>query len=182
MKRIALNKIKITTLAALSLIVFGIAFTGCKKERRNSTMMVKMVDGPGDYQEVNVEVLRIEINHDYEGWIELDANPGIYDLLKLQNDISATISDQTSFPNGKIGQMRLILGSANTIMVDSVIYPLATPSAEQSGLKFKLDHEFKAKTDYELIIDFDVEKSIVEKGNGGYSLKPNIKVKAINEI
>ncbi|MBU2019870.1 MAG: DUF4382 domain-containing protein, partial [Bacteroidetes bacterium] len=104
------------------------------------------------------------------------------DLLELQNDVSVVLNDQVAIPPGKINQMRMILGSNNTIMVDSVLYSLATPSAEQTGLKFNLNHDFKAKTDYEFIIDFEVFSSIVEKGNGSYSLKPVIKVKEIKEI
>ncbi|MBU2019205.1 MAG: DUF4382 domain-containing protein, partial [Bacteroidetes bacterium] len=52
---------------------------GCNKEKRSAHMTVKMVDGPGDYQEVNVEVLRIEVKHEKDGWLELATNQGVYD-------------------------------------------------------------------------------------------------------
>lgn len=64
----------------------------------------------------------------------------------------------------------------NSVMVDSVIHPLQTPSAQQSGLKIKIDKDLDLDINT-LTLDFDAEKSIVETGNGGYILKPVIKVK-----
>jgi hypothetical protein len=165
-------------LIALTLLL---AVFGCKKNRNDSNLTVKMVDAPGDYQQVNIDLKSVEIHHEKEGWITLPSNPGIYDLLTLQNDVSAIIADPTAVPSGRIKEMRLILGGENTIMVDSIIYNLDTPSAEQSGLKFKLDQKMQSQDDYEIVIDFDAHQSIVEKGNDTYSLKPTIKMKSFNK-
>jgi hypothetical protein len=67
-------------------------------------------------------------------------------------------------------------------MVDSVMHQLDTSSAENSGLKFDFKITFLKNKKYEIILDFDAASSIVEKGNGGYSLKPVIKVKTIKEL
>ncbi|MNJ81020.1 hypothetical protein D3C77_796330 [compost metagenome] len=67
-------------------------------------------------------------------------------------------------------------------MVDSTYYPLATPSAQQSGLKINLKSDFAPNQVYEVLLDFDAENSIVTQGNGSYSLKPVIKVLSINSI
>ena len=72
-------------------------------------------------------------------------------------------------------QMRLILGSGNEIMVDSLLHDLETPSAQQSGLKFNIHANLTAGVVYTLWIDFDAARSIVHKGNGKYSLKPVIR-------
>lgn len=61
-------------------------------------------------------------------------------------------------------------------MIDSVLYDLKTPSAQQSGLKLNVQEEIIAGEAYAYVIDFVVEKSIVETGNGKYILKPVIKV------
>jgi hypothetical protein len=61
-------------------------------------------------------------------------------------------------------------------MKDSVLYDLETPSAEQSGLKIKIDKNLGFTTD-SLTLDFDADKSILETGNGKFILKPVIKVK-----
>lgn len=167
--------------ALVSVGMLGIS-TGCKKSEGESQMTVKMVDAPGDFQQVNVEVLQVQVHHSGQGWINLPTNAGVYDLLTLQNDVSATLVNVGSLPSGHLEQFRLILGSNNNIMVDSLIYPLATPSAQQSGLKINLNSNFAANTQYEVILDFDAENSIVTQGNGSYSLKPVIKVLSINPL
>ena len=170
-----------STFLVLGLIV-TMGFVSCKKEAGESKMTVKMVDAPGDFQQVNVEVLQVQVNHTGQGWVDLPTNAGIYDLLTLQNDVSATLVDVGVLPSGHLEQFRLILGDDNTVMVDSVYYPLSTPSAQQSGLKINLDTDFAPNTQYELLLDFDAHTSIVTQGNGSYSLKPVIKVMAINPI
>ncbi len=156
--------------------------TGCKKKEGESQMTVKMVDAPGDFQQVNVEVLQVQVHNSGQGWINLPTNAGMYDLLTLQNDVSATLVNVGSLPSGHLEQLRLILGSNNTVMVDSLMFPLATPSAQQSGLKINLNTDFAPNTQYELLLDFDAEQSIVIQGNGSYSLKPVIKVLSINPL
>jgi len=64
-------------------------------------------------------------------------------------------------------------------MVDGIVYPLSTPSAQQSGLKLKMNSTLTPGVDYELLLDFDASKSIVLTGNAEYQLKPV--VRAINE-
>ena len=157
----------------------GFTIASCSKEQGMSNMTVKMTDAPGDFQQVNVEVLEVQVHHGDEGWISLPTNQGIYDLLTLQNDITAVIVGPNQLPAGRIDQFRLVLGSANTVMVDSLVYPLATPSAQQSGLKIKVNSDFLPNETYQLLIDFDAGQSIVEHGNGSYSLKPVIKLESI---
>ncbi len=167
--------------ALIAVGMLGIS-TGCKKKEGTSQMTVKMVDAPGDFQQVNVEVLQVQVHHDGQGWINLPTNAGIYDLLTLQNDVSATLVNAGTLPSGHLEQFRLILGDENNVMVDSLFYPLATPSAQQSGLKINLNADFDPNTQYELVLDFDAEQSIVTHGTGTYSLKPVIKVLSINPI
>jgi len=153
--------------------VLGLLFS-CKKEDGGSTMTameVKMTDAPGDYNQVNVDLQQVTIKMKNGGWINVQTNQGVYDLLKLQNGIDTTVVVD-SVPTGDIEQIRFILGPNNTIMVDSTLYPLATPSAMQSGLKLNLNKFLLPNFNNVILIDFDAHESIVEQGNGDYSLKP----------
>lgn len=175
------NQILIIGSFFLSLSIGGVVFSGCKKKtEEKSALTVKMIDAPGDFQQVNVEVLQVKVHHDGAGWIDLPTNTGVYDLLTLQNDVSATLVNVGELPAGKLNQFRLVLGDNNFVMVDSVYYPLATPSAQQSGLKMNLKAELIPNTNYEVVVDFDAEQSIVTQGNGSYSLKPVLKVVSLN--
>jgi hypothetical protein len=74
-----------------------------------------------------------------------------------------------------IQQIRLILGPNNSVIVDSVSYPLSTPSADQSGLKLQVHQVLQPGVQYSVLLDFDANKSIVLEGNGTYKLKPVIR-------
>lgn len=149
-----------------------------------SQLTINMSDAPGDYDAVYIEVLDIKIKSvsdtSEEGWVSV-ANPEIvgpgkiYDLLALTGGVSITLAD-TTVPSGHLGQIRLILGTNNTVVVDGVTHVLDTPSAEQSGLKLNVNTTLSGGIEYKFMLDFNVDKSIVAKGNGGYSLKPTIKV------
>ena len=167
----------------ISFFIMLLLFFGCEKKKEGTAeLTVKMIDAPDDYQEVNVEVLQVKINHENGGWIDLPTQAGVYNLLTLQNDVFATLVDPYALPSGRINQLRLILGDQNTLMVDSVVHPLNTPSAQMSGLKININQRLSANQQYELVLDFEVESSVVEHGNGTYSLKPVLKVDTIHPI
>lgn len=170
--------------------LFAVAFLGliliwaCQKDENSpnpagttTTLNIRLTDGPGDYQQVNVDILevRIKTSDDTSKWIDLPTNAGVYNLLDFQNGVD-TILAAGPAPAVVLKEVRLILGPDNTVMKDSVLYDMDTPSAQQSGLKIKVDKSLQVGIDT-LVLDFDAEKSIVETGNGKFILKPVIKVK-----
>lgn len=179
------TKINLTLLATLLL-----AATACNKENMNKgAMTVKMTDAPGLYAQVNVDIHSVEVHYSDSSdstsgsWVSLATNAGVYDLLQLQNNITAVLADSVELPVGKINQMRLILGTDNTVMLlDSSIVDLNLSSQMNTGLKFNLNTTIEPDKTVEVLIDFDAEKSIVVQGNGEIRLKPVIKVKSVNQL
>lgn len=162
-------------------LLSALLFTACTKSdstsESNTNFKVKLTDAPYAAQQVNVEIKEVRVNYakDSLPWVTLQTNAGIYDLLKLQNGVD-TLLGTTSIPIGTIKQIRFILGSRNSIMVDSVLYPLSVSSGDESGLKIKLDKQLRAGFD-SVLIDFDANLSIKKTGNGQYKLKPVLKFK-----
>ncbi len=167
----------IFTLIIIALVSSAL-FLSCKKDDDNggtAKVAVHLTDGPGDYDAIYIDVQRVEIHSDVGGWVTLTPLvPGIYNLLDFSNGMD-TLLCQADLPAGKISQMRLVLGENNSIIVNGTSHPLATPSAQQSGLKFNIHQDLVANGSYHVWIDFDAGKSIVEQGNGSYSLKPVIR-------
>jgi hypothetical protein len=97
-------------------------------------------------------------------------------LLGVQAGVLTSVGPEFAFFFRVLKELRLILGPGNSVMKDSVLYDLDTPSAQQSGLKIKIDKSLGLAFD-SLTVDFDAEKSIVETGNGKFILKPVIRVK-----
>ena len=154
-------------------------FVGCKKDdpaasEETTSYNVRMTDAPGNYQEVNINVIGAEVHSDEKGWVGLNVVPGIYNLLDLTNGKDTLIANGI-IAIGTVSQIRLILGDSNTIKVDDRIYPLSTPSAEQSGLKLQVHSALVKDVPYTLILDFDAAMSIVETGSHTYKLKPVIR-------
>lgn len=182
-----LNAFSKMAILALGLITFAACSSdddnGNSTEENKAKMSVRLVDAPGDYDEVNIDVEDVVIKYSGgEAETSLNAiNVGVYNLLELTGGASVILADGYEVPAGNVSQIRLILGDDNTIVVDGETKPLSTPSAQQSGLKINLNTELQPGISYEYVLDFDVEKSIVAQGNGGYSLKPVIRATAVAE-
>jgi len=165
-----------TKLICSMLLVMGVALaTGCRKDEADGKMMVMMTDAPGVFQQVNVEIRQVRV-HTEKGWMDLPTNSGVYNLLTLQNGVQTALVAATPAPAGKVDQMRLVLGSNNTVMVDNIVYPLSTPSGSESGIKIKNPIFVQANSTTVVLIDFNAQTSVVLQGNGTYQLKPVIEV------
>ncbi len=156
-----------------------LAFFACTKDsdKGAATLNVRLTDGPGDFQQVNIDIqeIRIKTTNDTSQWVSLNTNAGIYNLLEFQNGVDTLLATGT-MSTDTLKEVRFILGNNNSVMVDSVLYAMDTPSAQESGLKVKIDKHLNLDINT-LTLDFDAEKSILQTGNGAYKLKPVIKVK-----
>ena len=169
---------KSNSFVIIALAGFLFVFSGCAENDQNALLKVRLTDAPGEYEQVLVDIQDVQIHvADSSGegnWQSLEVNKGVYNLLDFRNGMD-TLLASIELPAGNVSQMRLILGSGNAVMVDSVLHDLGTPSAQQSGLKFSIHANLTAGIVYTLWIDFDAARSIVYKGNGKYSLKPVIR-------
>lgn len=123
---------------------------------------------------VNIDLQAVEVTGNDGKTVLLNTTAGIYNLLELSNGVSKLIAT-SELSDAKVSQIRLILGSKNTVVVKGVSYPLSTPSAEQSGLKLQVHQTLVADIQNEIMLDFDANLSIVETGSGTYKLKPVVR-------
>lgn len=168
----------------IALIALVLLVVACDKHEGTGTMNVKMKDNPIEFEAVFVDVVRVEVHHTnastgFSGWVTLETEAGIYDLLALQNGVTATLSNAVELPAGKISQMRLILGTNNSVQIEGISFPLSISSQDETGLKFNLNAEILENQTVEVLFDFDAEQSIVVEGTGTYRLKPVLKVESV---
>jgi len=191
-KFLFMKKLKKFSAILLSLFVTGVFLTSCNDDDNSNPadgsarIIVHLTDAPGDYSEVHVNVKDVMVKanddgDDENGWVSLESiEPGDYDLLQLTGGQMVMIAEG-DVPAGNIHQIRLVLEDEGNYLVTSEGEEpiLSTPSAQQSGLKLKLDQELSGGFVYNFILDFDVDKSIVEAGNSGnYNLKPVMRISA----
>lgn len=109
------------------------------------------------------------------------SNPQPRDILKLR--FVQELLGEAVLPAGRYNQVRLILepnppGQQDPLnyltlkTAETVKIPLKTPSAQQSGLKVVGQYEVKAGLINAILLDFDPNTAIVDRGNGDYNLKP----------
>ena len=163
-------------------MVFGILLNSCSTDSTDSGMYVynvRMTDAPGPYEEVNIDLQAIEIIGSDGQTLFLNTTAGIYNLLDLSNGISTAIAS-SELVNVKASQIRLLLGTNNTIKLNGVSYPLDTPGVDQTGLKINVNQTVSDNIDNLILIDFDANNSVVETGAGTYKLKPVLRSVASN--
>jgi len=169
---------KIGSYVVLALSIFLLACSNDNNESGVSHLEVRMTDAPADYQEVNIDIQDVQINvssSEDNGWTSLDVKKGVYDLLKLTNGLD-TLLGKIDLPAGQVAQIRLILGSNNSIKINDEVITLSTPSAQQSGLKLQVHSQLTEGVIYKILLDFDAARSIVSAGaSGKYILKPVIR-------
>lgn len=172
------TKAMLMVLAVGAVLMTGI--TSCNRDKHTGHLQIRMMDAPSpyNYDAVYLDVIGVEVNVDKESgdpeWISLHSGAGVYNLLTLVNGAEVVLGNE-EIPAGRIEQVRLILGSGNTIVVDGRSHPLTVPSGSESGLKINVHQDLKADGDFSLMLDFDAAHSIHVTGNGEYQLKPVIR-------
>jgi hypothetical protein len=155
------------------------------------TLGVSMTDAPScGYDAVNVTVTKVRVHQSSaaaetdSGWTDITLNPSRkINLLNLTNGVLEDLG-QTPLAAGHYSQLRLVLdpntgaSTANSVVLSGTTNEvgLSTPSAVQSGIKLINEFDIIAGQRADLVLDFDACKSIVNRGNGGYALKPVISV------
>lgn len=195
-------------LFCLFIILITLIFYSCQKEvdvydnipAGMNKVSVYLTDGPTDYQNVFIDIQRIEIkldtcrhnddaDHDHPGcdddhdslssncqvWDTLNINAGVYDLLTLRNGLDTLLASGFVL-NGKIERIKITLGNNNSVVVDSISYPLQLVNNQHFVyINIRREHlDFLSENNLRFYLDFDLNRSIVYF-NGKYWLKPVLK-------
>ena len=154
------------------------------------TLGVSLTDAPAcGFDKVYVTVVKVRAHQSSSasdtdsGWTDITLNPARkIDLLSLNNGVLDNLG-QTPLAAGHYTQLRLVLDPNTAVGLANSVVPtggfetaLVTPSAVQSGIKLVNQFDVASGQRVDLLLDFDACKSIVQRGNGTYALKPVIKV------
>jgi hypothetical protein len=176
---LVLQKITVSmkTLSLISFsLIMGCLVMSCSKNEKSVPIKLLLTDNPAAYDSVNIHIqgIKVKMNTEEDNWTSVQAKDTTVNLLDLQNGVT-TIIAQDNVPAGVLKEVRFILGSDNYVVVDGIRHDLQTPSAEDSGLKIKIDKELGESLNT-FVLDFDAALSVKEQ-NGAYKLMPVIKLK-----
>lgn len=167
-----------------------------------------LTDDPGFFDQVFIDIQRVEVLIDTcGGWNDEDDNrwgkndrcwwddgrydrkdsckvwdtlairAGVYDILSFRNGVD-TLFANGIVPKGAVRKIRITIGSNNSLVKDSITYPLKSVSGETKLIvNVRRDEWEEYSTDnLRLWLDFDVNRSIVEVRRGSFVLRPYILV------
>ncbi|OQP61469.1 hypothetical protein A3860_31570 [Niastella vici] len=189
--------------------VGAIIFFACSKEKSSDNSSVPsgkqslnlyLTDGPTDFfDKVLIDIKSVKVlvdtcdrsrrrqdNWDSTKkcfvWDSLAVKPGVYDLLSLRNGID-TLLGSGIVTDGTIRKIVITLGTNNSIVKDSVSYPLNLLN-NQTTITIRLfgnEWDNFQSGHYRLWLDFDCGRSIVRLRDGAFYLAPFIKAFIIKE-
>jgi len=179
----------------IAFILFSLALVylvSCNKNDMSDgygTLKLSITDAPFPVEfieEATVSITRVEIrNMDeseeypfitvFEDTIELN-------LIELRNGVQAELSE-VEIPAGNYDLIRLYVDEATISVRDYSTYNLKVPSGAQTGIKVFLDPHIRVGGGLtEILLDFNLDKSFVLKGNmdtpagiKGFNFKPVIR-------
>ena len=170
------------TVVTAAVLMIGGCSSSPTSPNQMGTLSVLLVDSPTSYQQVNIVVSRVDVHaagsDSTSGWFTINDVPATYDLLELTNGASKVLGDR-QLAVGKYTQIRLIIGDGSNVVINGTTYPLQIPSGMRTGIKLNNEFVIAAGRLYELVLDFNADRSIDQTGNGTYVLSPVIRVEAV---
>jgi hypothetical protein len=162
------------------LAVVPLMMVSCKKESKSgsaSNVKFNITDAPADFGALNIDVQSIQVHSTASGWVTLNSSLGVINILSYVNG-NATLAAQGSVTAGAIDQIRLVLGSNNSVVVNGNTYSLsaASSAALQSALTINATGQLLADSSYTFTIDFDAAQSVTAMGSGQFQLNPVIRL------
>ena len=109
-------------------------------------------------------------------WDTLDIRAGVYNLLNFSNGIDTLLATGYT-PAGKILKIRITLGNSNSVMIDSVSYPLQLyRNTHQVIVCVRHDDDVEqiSPGNLRMFLDFDASRSIIRIDNNRFVLRPRI--------
>jgi len=192
-----------TKLLSFFIILAVLFFSGCSEDLSTEANMgrltVQLTDAPFPYDlisEANVTIFKIDARYkgesmegeentedDGKTFIVLMEEERDINLINLTNGITETLVDM-DVPAGSYDLIRIYVKGVNVVLIDGSTFDLKVPSGEQTGIKVFIKPSLfvSGELSSDLLLDFDVSRSFIPKGNSknisginGFNFKPVIK-------
>lgn len=178
----------------LSLIPFfamalAISITACKKDdiepnpdgamtqASSNQFKVRMTDAPGDFAQLNVEILSVEAYLQDSGWVTLNNDAQVVSVLDLTNGAETTIAYESSASAGIYTQLRLTFGNQTSLMLfgsgGTGMLEANLNWGSSTQVVIEIDEEISANSQADVLLDFQVAESIVQQSQQ-YIINPVI--------
>lgn len=177
---------------SIATILGAVIFTGCRKDEianpaapaGQTTMKIRMTDAPGDFASLNVQLMRVEAYALDSGWITLNNQSQMVNVLSLSNGISTSLTTDVAVDAGVYTQVRLTFGGQNTLglyagasLGSTTVNTNTTISLALDSMMYQVvipvDEHVEAGEHADILLDFNAAAS-VQATITGYALAPVI--------
>lgn len=153
---------------ALSLaLALTLSLAACDDDAETGRVHLMLGDTPYPVEliesaRVTVAQVAVHIEGDDDPWRVLPHAEQTYDLLDLQNGVTADLLD-AEVPVGSLSEIRLVVTSGEIELTDGRSFALFVPSGSSSGLKFKVRPPISIEGNLtsEVLLDMDVSRSFL---------------------
>lgn len=163
------------------LLLPAFLFLACNQNKENAVepsdskgaLLIRLTDAPFPFdliEEANVTIMKVEIRQQTadtgKAFLTLSEETMSFNLLELQNDVTAVLV-QANIPVGRYDLIRLFVSEASILLKDGTLFDLKVPSGAETGIKLFVKPAIEVVEDAmaEILLDFDVSKSFIVKGN-----------------
>ncbi|MDA1256885.1 MAG: DUF4382 domain-containing protein [Chloroflexi bacterium] len=144
-------------------------------ETTTGSLQVRVTDAPGDATAVLVTVSSVQVNvqgasDEDSSWITVVEESRTFDLVAL--DGVEAVLGESELSAGQYGQIRLEVDEVEVVTPDRSVMATVPGGTLKLVGGFRID----AGVVTGVTIDFDLDRSLVEQGNGGFLFKPVVKL------
>ncbi|WP_339925797.1 DUF4382 domain-containing protein [uncultured Cyclobacterium sp.] len=167
------------------LCLLGLTCLGCTEAAETRSLVnLLLIDAPGDFDEVWVEVNGVEIlpagirgSEENASWVSIpyQAASNMVLVSALVDDTQLLIG-RTEIPAGDISKIRFLLGDVVYLINDDVRTDMTISPDSESLLEVDVDISTQSGLSYDIILDLDLAQSVVANQSGGFDFVPHLRV------
>ncbi|EPR69012.1 DUF4382 domain-containing protein [Cyclobacterium qasimii] len=167
------------------LCLLGLTCLGCTEATETRALVnLLLIDAPGDFDEVWVEVDGVEIlpagirgSEENASWVSIpyQAASNMVLVSALVDDTQLLIG-RTEIPAGDISKVRFLLGDVVYLISDDVRTDMTISPDSEALLELDVDISTQSGFSYDIILDLDLAQSVVANQSGGFNFVPHLRV------
>jgi len=165
----SIHKLFLPFAVAACALIAGCGGGGNSGSDGTGTFNVRLADAPDPtISSIDVTFTKLEAHVDGQ-WVEIPLADETVNLLNLtEQDM---LLGTAELPAGHYNQIRLFASSVTVTDSDGT-HSVNIGSMPQTGVKVNINADLVANAVQTLLLDFNVDKSLIKQGNGDYRLQP----------
>lgn len=171
--------------------LIGFIFLACTEPSDTRSLVnLLLIDAPGDFDEVWVEVEGVEVlpagsrgSNENANWVSIPYQSATnMVLVSALVDESQLLLGRAELQSGNISKIRLLIGDEAYLIKDEERIDMSLSPDIDKLLELDVDIDLESGYSYDIILDLDLAQSVVAEQNGGFSFVPHFRAFVSNGL